>query len=353
MIKIKLKEAKNRLDILENKFKTNEYLNIIELEDLGYLYLINNNFENLSDERFNDFNFYQLYLVYANDLTFNSKFYKINHNKSVQGIVDYNKIKEINDEEFNSDTAKEMEYFRIENDLIIPKNESEIAEDKGILEKTALYWAGVCLKENHSDINLKIISKETRYTLRKRNIEDFCDNKLNYSNRLDIFKGLLKSYYVFNEATKIITNIEANYEMRKFCLNNIHIELNFYSLVHILTRHYGQLVSSENMSLNKTFHNTKIEPRKIHIFMNYFFNKIKEKGIENCIKIKSGVPILLSFHKNKYAIFPKNYKLDKSKIIIETFFTIEKENDKSHNFFQIIEKSEIIKLDDNLFVYIQ
>lgn len=347
-----IEQAMNKMLEIEEKFKNNQHLRIEELDSLALLYSIDKNDEALKDSRFDDFKFYHLYLTYAIDLTFKSTYYKRNENKRISETVDYREIESLNNQEFNSSVAEKLNQFRIDNQFIIPVKATEIKNDKIFLENFAMNWAKICVDDRHSDENIRIISKETRDTLKKKNIELYIENKLDSNLKQDVFKGLLKSYYIFHEAKKILEHIDSHNQLKEFTLNGIKIELNLYSLVHILNRHYAELISSQNIIKTKSFHNTKIEPTKINLFIEYLFSIIKEKGLESMIEIKSNESILFNYFGKDYAIFPKEYKYNKSKIIIETFFIIESTNGNAKQLIKKIKDSTIFDLDENLKIYI-
>ena len=337
---------------IQEKFKNNQQLGIGELDCLGLLYSVDKNYEALKDSRFDDFKFYHLYLTYATDLTFKSTYYKRNENKRIGETVDYREIKSLNNQEFNSNNAEKFRQFRIDNQFIILVETTEINTDKLFLENFAMNWAKICVSDRHSDENLQIISKETRDILYKKNIELYLENKLDSNLKQDTFKGLLKSYYIFHEAKKNLENIDSKKQLKQFTLNGKTIELNLYSLVHILNRHYAELISSKSISKTRSFHNTKVDPTKINLFIEYLFGRIKEKGLESVIEIKSNESILFNYFGKDYAIFPREYKYNKLKIIIETFFIIESTNGNAKRLVEKIKNSRTVELDENLKIYI-
>lgn len=347
-----IEEAMKKMLEIEAKFKNNQQLGIEELDSLGLLYSIDKNNEALKDSRFDDFKFYHLYLIYATDLTFKSTYYKRNENKRISETVDYREIQSLNNQEFDSNISEKLHQFRIDNQFIIPVEKVEISNDKIFLENFAMNWAKICVGDRHSDENLQIISKETRDTLEKKNIELYIENKLDSNLKQDVFKGLLKSYYIFHEAKKILEHIASHNQIKEFTLNGKNIELNLYSLVHILNRHYAELISSQSISTTRSFHTTKVEPTKINLFIEYLFERIREKGLESMIEIKSNEAILFNYFGKDYAIFPREYKYNKLKIIIETFFIIESTNGNAKRLIEKIKDSKIFDLDDNLKIYI-
>jgi hypothetical protein len=112
------------------------------------------------------------------------------------------------------------------------------------------------------------------------------------------------------------------------------------------------LISSQSISKTKSFHNPKIEPTKINLFISYLFEQIRKKGLESRIEIIPNESIIFNYFDEDYAIFPKEYKYNKSKIIVETFFIIESKNPNSKHLIKKIKDSEIFDLDNDLKIYI-
>ena len=246
-----------------------------------------------------------------------------------------------------------MQQFRIENELLIPIAPDEVSRDRAFLKKVAQEWAASCLDEKTSDEDMKIIGKETRDTLRKKRIEDYIAGNLSKEDMQDVFIGLLKSYYIYYEASKIMTEIKKRKAPIKFTLNGAEIEINLYSLVHIVNRHYGELISPQFIKSGKTFHNPKIEPGKINLFIDSFIKAIQAKGMEKQVVFRANNSILFRYYDNDYALFIKDYKYNKSILVIETFFIIDAENQNSRRLIDKIQNSHIIELNQNLYLYVE
>ncbi|MEO9892454.1 hypothetical protein [Aurantibacter sp.] len=345
-------QAIEKISGIEEKFKDNQALTLEELENLFLFYQIQNREIALSDSRFDYSKFRHLYLIYCLDLEFNSTFYKSNPNKRASEYLDLKKLKEINQKEYNPETHKELEKFKINNQLIIPVNNAEVQKDKLLLEKSAKDWATVCLNERHSDEKLKTIAKETRDTLKKKNIENFLNDSLSEDYKKDVFKGLLKSYYVYHESIKIIDSIDSRNENRFFTLNGVGFEINHYSFTHIINRHYAEILSSQSIATSKSFHNTKINPYTFNVFVEDLISLIKAKGIEDKIIVEKGQAVIIKYHGFDYAIFFNEYKYDKSKLVLETFFVIESNNPNATRLIDKINNSQNIELDVNLSIYV-
>ena len=347
-----LREESERLDSIKDKFNNNEKLSLYETEDLFRLFQIENNPVILNDSRFKYFRFRDLYLIYLVDLDFKSIFYKYNPNKKVSDYLDYNFLEEINNKEYNEDLDHRIRNLLIKEELLIPINHLEIENDKNYLYNIAKDWAEVCLNERHSDEKLKNIAIETRDHLKKKNIMGFLNNNLTIIESKEIFKDLLKSYHIFFESIKILDSIKAKNEPISFDLNDVNFEINYYSFIHILYRHYGKIVSSQNLKMSKSFHKTKIDPYKIHLFIDNLVSLIKQKGIEKSVFIGKGEIIFIKFYENDYALCFDEYKHNKSKIILVSFFIIDSTNPKSNHLVTKIISLERIKLNNVLSIYI-
>ncbi len=348
----KVLQAKEKIESIEKKFNNNQPLTLEELENLFLFYQIENNKIALSDSRFDYVKFRHLYLTYSMDLDFNSIYYKPNPNKRASDYIDFRELKELNEKEYSSETHQKLENFKIKNQLIIPIEKNEVEQDILSMEKSARDWAIVCLNERHTEDKLKTIAKETRDTLRKKNIEDYLKNTLSEYNKKDVFKGLLKSYYVYHEAIKIIDTIDSKNEDRIFILNGVQFEINHYSFTHIINRHYAEIISSQSIVTTKSFHNTKIDPYKIHLFIEKLISLIQAKGIENKISPEKGQALIIKFHGYNYALFFNEYKHDKSRLVLETFFIIESNNPNALRLIDKINSSQIVELNKDLSIYV-
>lgn len=342
-------KAKNMLEEIEKRFNNNEELNNVEIEKLGLSYKINNNQDALSDPRFEYVVFRHLYLVYAKDLSFDSKFFKINPEKNISNYLDFKTLQELNRKDYDSNKLNAIELYLKEEKVLIEVPDHQVQKDIVKLENIAKKWANICLVENSSSENLKVITKETRDTLKKKKIEDYLIDGLDQNVAKEVFKGLLKSYYIFNEAQKITDKIDRDNETRFFEINGYKIELNFYTLIHILNRHFAEIISSQNIAFSKSFHIPKIDPYNIHNLINELFEGIKSRNLEN--KIIEDDSILFQFHNIDYALFFKKYKYNNKKTVFETLFVIEEGNENARRLTDRIEVSTSIKLADNLYYY--
>ncbi|MBU3658273.1 MAG: hypothetical protein FGM14_00205 [Flavobacteriales bacterium] len=343
----------NELQSLKQKFDENELLDLDELDKLFLFFQVDNYESLLSDPRFEYQYFRQLYIIYGHDLEFKSTFYKRNVNKKISEFEDYKKLQELNRKEYNHDEAIRIKEYLIKYQYYIPIDLQEVEKNKQYFKEITKKWALICLNEKHSDEELKVISKETRFTLKKKNIESYLEDKLNYIEITNVFKGLLKTYFIFHEVKKILRKIKKNNEPISFIVNSKKIEITFYSLVHIFNRHYAEILSSDDLISTKSFHDSKIDPSRINLFIEKLFSLLNQNYCVKRIEIKKGESLIINYKETKYVLFFDVDKYDKTKIILKTFFTIESENPNAHRFINKIELSEKIKLDNELSIYLE
>jgi hypothetical protein len=341
------------LESLKQKFDQNKELDLEELEKMFLFFQVENNESLLCDPRFEYPLFRQLYIIYGQDLEFKSTFFKKDINKKISEFVDYKTLQELNRKEYNHEVAFKIKESLIQNQYYVPIERLEVENTKHFFKEIAKKWALICLNEKHSSEELKNIAKETRDTLKKKNIENYLEGSLNQTEITHVFKGLLKTYYIFHEVKKILRKIEKNLESKSFLLNDKKIEITFYSLVHIYNRHYAEILSSEDLVISKSFHDSKIDPSRINLFIEKLFSLLVQNQLEKRIEIKKGESLLVNYKETKYALFFNEDKYDKTKIILETFFIIESENQNAHRLIDKIKSSDRIKLDEELSIYLK
>lgn len=342
-------DIKKIFDKIFEKFDNGEQLSLEEEEMLGLFKLRElKDVHKLDDQKFSNYKFRHLYLLYYTDLTFKGQYYKPNFEVRSSEIFDFKKIHEINQREFNKDAFNQMQALQRAYTVEIPIEKSEIEKDKKYLDKVVNEWANEMLHERHTDRNLAILSKETRDTIRKTNIENFLNGLLSEEESIDVKKALLKSKYIHNEVLKMFARIGKN-EV-KYKLDGIEIYLNYGTMIHILNRHYAQLSSNENISKSKTFHSTKINPNKLDSILLHIFQKINAKKAMKGL-VKADVPFFLKYKNQNYALYLKKDNLDKSKININTFYQIDENSAYGTNDMSKIKKLKFIPLSSSLGIY--
>lgn len=331
------------------KNNNDQKLTIDEEEMLG-LFLLKEikDIHKLDENKFSNYKFRYIYLIYYSDLSFNGQYFKPNFNVKSSEIFNRNFSHKMNQREFNVNAFNEFQNLRRAFDVEIKISKNEILRDRKYLEEIADKWALEMLKENHSDQNLVLLSKETRDTIRKKNIEKYLNKSLNEQDRLDVFKAILKSKNIHTETIKILTNIGKDEVIYK--LNNINIHYNYGSIIHIFNRHFAPLASNDSISDSKTFHSPKISLFKLHHILNYIFKKINAKKAL-AEQIKTGVPIFLNYKNSNYAMYLKYDNLNKSKININTFYKIDENTEYGINDIKKIKKCILLPLSSNLGIY--
>lgn len=212
---------------IRNKAKKDEYLSEHEKD----FFCLSIAISLLNDGKWEDyqccdnFKFKSLYLVYFTDLSGGGIYYK-----PVKG-----------------------KYERVE----IEEAQADLSFLKGISRE----WEQIINKENHSEELLKQSAKEARLDIKKLENEPEYKTDL-FARGSNRFKGkkrniLLQSKYVYCIALEIFETLEK--EDLIFSLNDIEIEFNEYSLIHILNRHYSAI--TKQYDTGKSFHKEDFIPR--------------------------------------------------------------------------------------------
>jgi hypothetical protein len=187
-----------------------------------------------------NYKFKFLYLVYAHDLTGGSPVYK--PNRELQRVAEID----------NDEKQKDLQYIYFKSDE----------------------WEKIITKTNHQEEVLKEAAKEARTELKN------LDGKPEIKNT-PFFKGtfryehikreiLLKSRYIYCIALKYFERVE---EKDLFLeINGQTIEINAYSIIHILNRHFAAIPKYYNTE--KSFHNINFEPDILNIQLRRIFKII-------------------------------------------------------------------------------
>lgn len=162
-------------------------------------------------------------------------------------------------------------YEKVKGTSLYNPDYNEINKDIEYLKRVEADWLSTINITNHSDELLKQISKETREEL--KNLEKtkgrllFKRDKLNYvKNKRSI---ILQSKYIYCTALEIFEM----FDKKEFLLNlnGKEIEINEYSIIHILSRHFAQTTKPLN---KKSFHIEDIEPRYLNKQLKNIFQDI-------------------------------------------------------------------------------
>lgn len=343
-------EIKNIFTQIFAKFDSGQQLSLEEEEMLG-LYRLRElkDVHKLDEQKFSNYKFRHLYLIYYQDLSFEGEYFKPNFDVSLSKISGFKEILKINEKKFNQEAFNQMQSLQRAFNAEIVIKKSEVEKDKKYLDKVANEWANEMLNERHSNQNLALLSKETRDTIRKIKIEKFINGSLTESENIDVKKAILKSKYIHNEALKMIAEI-GKAEV-KYKLDDVEVFFNYGTIIHILNRHFAQLSSNENISKSKTFHSPSISPNKLNSLLLYIFQKINVKKAMKGL-VKADVPIFLKYKNEHYALYFKKDNFNKTKLNINTFYQIDSNSAYGANDMEKIKKLKFIPLSSNLGIYI-
>jgi hypothetical protein len=348
----KLHEFEKLFNTIENKIQNRVRLTFEEEEMLGILKLREKrDIHLLEDEIFENYKFKHLAYIYSKDYSYKSNYYKLNFDKNQSDYFAYEKVDEINSQEFDVNNFNEMLNLRIKLGLLILIDQKEVKRDADYLKKVSLKWSNEMINERQVDKNLAIIAKETRDTIKKSNLERYISGNVTEAEEIDIRKALLKSKYVHIEALIIQDIITNESSETKFKLNGNIIHYEYSSIIHILNRHFGPGISNISISESKTFHNPKIDPRSLHKKFKYFLELIESSGLLK-EQLTSSFPIYLNYYNCIYSMYLDLDKFDKNKIVIKTFYEIDSSNSYGKNELEKIKNDySLVYLDANFGLY--
>lgn len=177
------------------------------------------------------------------------------------------------------DLSGNGEYEKIKGKTIYKVGESEKKIDISYLSQAASSWQNIINTTNHSDELLKQISKETREELKivEKNKRMLIFRRDRERYQLNKRRILLQSKYIYCTALLIFEMFENKDFV--FNLNGQNIEINEYSIIHILSRHFSE-VTKQNF--NKSYHGGDIKPKYLNKQLKEIMTVIDEsKHLEN------------------------------------------------------------------------
>ena len=226
------------------------------------------------------------------------------------------------------------EFYKAHKGTIYIVPEKEKIKDFKYLQRECDRWIKEIEKTNHSDQILQQLASETRTELKnhKKNSGKlfFRRQKERYAMQKD--KYILHSKFIYLLVKQVFENHESEDFEFEFLGHNI--EIDSYSMIHIINRHYAEIIK-ENPQ--KTYHIEDFEPDKIHIRLKDILKRIEHSGIIQPNEIEK-----LAFeYKNKiYRIWiKKRQKHVKGKSEVE-FHRLE-------TFYPIEDDGELTDLSDN------
>ncbi|GGH64767.1 hypothetical protein [Phaeocystidibacter marisrubri] len=185
----------------------------------------------------NDAKFKSYYLSYFHDITGGSKYYKPHKTEVVQ---------------------------------ISPE---EARKDLAYLIREADKWYEVIQKTNHSNQLLQQCSKQCREDIQSLDdlpeIKNDLFAKGRFYYRYKKWAILLQSKHLFHIAEEILEKSGSSFV--NFTLCNQDIEMNEYSIIHILNRHYSKI--TKQYETGKSYHNEDFYPRQLDLKIQEVFDQ--------------------------------------------------------------------------------
>lgn len=338
----KILETQKELDRINQKFldekekltpsETDAFCSFKMIIDRGI-----NSLPNICD----DFKFKSIYLIYHQDLTFKSEYFKPNFGSSTKDSSSFYKELKINDEEAKNESeldnkkfqslkkrAKELGFER-------KVEKEEIEADCDYLNTVASEWQKTIDIQNHSVQKLKQTSEETRAIIREIKTNAKKNSITDNIRNNDIKLALWKSKYIHYQGSIISEQIESlnnlPYELE---LNGRTVYFTYRSLIHILYRHFAQLVSNSFFQKTKSYHSPIFEPNRIHLILENIFARLSHSEYFKKRELEHNAAYNFQFKEIDYQFYLKEFGNDKDKLMISSVYPIEnsKEKEKLNEF---------------------
>lgn len=165
-------------------------------------------------------------------------------------------------------------YLKPHNRQMTPVPTEEAQRDLKYMISQAEKWEGVITKTNHSHELLSQSAKEARKDLKKINAQ-FQMPVLNgsFKHRYAKWDVLLRNKYAYHISQLIF---EENNGTIILNLCNEIIEMNEYTYIHLINRHYAEITN--RVQDGRSFHKREeFHPRNLHQTLQNYFNLIKNK----------------------------------------------------------------------------
>lgn len=139
-------------------------------------------------------------------------------------------------------------------------------------------WERTMNKTNHSDQLLQIVASETREELRnlRKKFSIFLRTFSSHDYQIRKFKLLEWSKYRYI-MIKDVFELSIKSDHYKLYLNGQEIIFNYYSLVHILTRHFGHVMKP--YETDKSHFTKDIHHEEVHLYLEKIFKQIDNSNI--------------------------------------------------------------------------
>lgn len=247
------------------------------------------------------------------------------------------------------DLSGNGEYEKVKGKTIYKVEKNECDKDITYLSQVASKWLDVINVTNHSNELLKQISKETREELKEveknKGMLIFRRDKEQY--KLNKRRILLQSKYIYCTALLIFEMFDNKDFI--FSINGQDIEINEYSIVHILNRHFSEITKQKP---DKSYHGKDIRPKYLNKQLKDIITIIDSSGL---LKDKDIKNINFRYKGINYAIWiNKRIKQVKNKGNVEynrleTFYPIENQDELK----KLEVESEYYQINEDIGIYIK
>jgi hypothetical protein len=288
------------------------------------------------------YKFSKLYLIYYTDLSFKSQFIKPNYGANIDYEKAYELLTKFGQEESEKDYFDNEAYSRQrlkELELGITKyaTSDEVLRDQTFLKKIASEWDSIIDVTNHTDQNLQAISKEAR-DFKKLILKKFDAGEINeFEKNHQINLILWKTKHIHETAEMILEEYSEN--PYPLILNGVTVYFNYVSLIHILNRHFGELVSIQMFRDVKSFHNPIFQPNKIHLVLENIFKKLSSFEKFKFESITFNKAFNFKFRETNYQFYLKSFGDKKDKLFVSSIYPLENEDElgklKDYNLYAI------------------
>ncbi len=155
---------------------------------------------------------------------------------------------------------KKTKFYKPVQNIIYQVKDKEVKNDLFYLKRKLVEWEDVINKTNHQEELLQQVAKEAREEIKElkkeykyKNIQS--KNSVNYKVKKNGI--ILFSKWLYCISLEIFESLDPNDFISE--INSTNIEFNEYSLIHILNRHYAEIL--KQFDTKKSFHSQIFEPR--------------------------------------------------------------------------------------------
>lgn len=343
-------EVRKEVERVIAKYDNGEKLSYMETDTFCLNCAVNSKSYDSLPTICDDFKFQKLYLLYFKDLNFKSEYVKPNFGAKIDFAKAYQQINEFNTKErekdfYDNDSYEKQRQFELQFGISRIATIEEIERDKEFLENCAVEWNFIVEKTTHSDQRLQVIGKEAR-DFKKLIKKKYSSNKISLTEKNHQLKILLwKTKHIHLTAIQILEEIgKDNYELY---LNNETVLFNYATLIHILNRHFGQLVSIQMLQEDKSFHNPIFQPNRIHLIIENIFSKFNQLPEFKKEKIVHNKPFNFKYRGIDYQLYLKLFGDKKDKLFVSSIYPIE----NSEEINKLL-KLKLIEIDSELGIYL-